>query len=164
MSSRANCNRMGLLAFVVYAVLGSGTAVACTCAAHPEDVDKAVALAYARADVVFIGDVTAVKRKLFSLPQTRETAFAVRKAWKGLSNSTALVRTAMGEIACGYKFDKPGKYLVFAYWDQQREMLTTNMCELTRKEGFAGDYIAALDKLKDREIRLQKSPEAPSRE
>jgi hypothetical protein len=128
-------------------MFGAGNADACMCVAYPEDVDKAVAMAYAYADVIFLGDVTAVKRKFLSYPQSRHTTFTVLKSWKGLNSSMAIVRTAISETACGYTFKKPGKYLVFANWDVKREVLTTNMCELNRRESDAGDYIVELDKL-----------------
>ena len=78
----------------------------------------------------------------------REVTFIVLTFWKGLtSRNPAVVRTATSSISCGFEFRKPGKYLVFGYWDVEREVLTTNMCELTRRESEAQRFIQELDKL-----------------
>jgi len=65
-------------------ILAPSVAVACTCAAFPDDEAKAAAIAYARADVVFLGVVTSIKSKWWQLPiAVRDTTFDVREAWKG---------------------------------------------------------------------------------
>lgn len=134
---------------VVAAVLSADSASACSCAAYPDDVGKAVALAYRNADVVFLGSAVSVKRKIIRMPPVRETTFEVHKSWKGLSEgvASALVRTTIGESACGYSFERRGRYLVFAQWLSNAEILTTNLCELTDKEARALDRIAELEKL-----------------
>ena len=137
----------------ILAVSGIGLwgelANACSCAAYPDDVEQAVSLAYAQADVVFLGDVTSSTRKWMRSPQARETSFHVLKSWKGLAedNTTALVRSNIGEIACGYKFDRNGQYLVFAYWDAKGQILVTTFCDLTRMAAEAGEHIDVLEKI-----------------
>jgi hypothetical protein len=130
-------------------ILAPTVAVACTCAAFPDDEEQAAAIAYARADVVFLGAVTHIKTKRWARPVAfRETTFEVRKAWKGLSGrDPAVVWSALGSLACGYKFDKPGEYLVFAYWDVEQQVLTTSLCDLTREASIAAGLIRELDKL-----------------
>ena len=140
-----------LLALVglVSVSLASSDALACSCAPYPEDEAKAAAKAFQQADVIFLGAVSAVKARRFRPLPVRDTTFDVLAAWKGLNDvKVALVRSAIGEIGCGYKFDLSKTYLVFAYWDQRRQILTTNMCELNRKESKAQGLIAELDKLK----------------
>lgn len=132
-------------------------AEACSCMAFPSDLEKAVTMAYAHADVVFLGDATAMRNTFLGILRQREVTFSVRDRWKGSIPDTMLVRTNIGEIACGYNFKKGNSYLVFAYWDQQRKKLTTSFCDLTRTEAEAKDAIGVLD-------RLMKSAHAAARQ
>jgi hypothetical protein len=122
-------------------------AEACMCMPFPDDFEKAVATAYARADVVFLGDALAMRNTVLGILQQREVTFSVRDRWKGSTSDTTLVRTNVGEIACGYNFKKRNSYLVFAYWDQQRQHLTTSFCDLNRTEAKAKGAISVLDRL-----------------
>ena len=122
-------------------------AEACSCAPYPDDLEKAVAMAYAQADVVFLGYAKETRNTTLGDLQQREITFSVRDRWKGSIPDTALVRTNFGEIACGYNFKKHYGYLVFAYWDQQRQYLMTSFCDLTRTEAKAKSAIGALDRL-----------------
>ena len=130
-------------------------AEACSCMAFPDDLEKAVAMAYAQADVVILGDATAIRKTFLGILRQHEVEFSVRDRWKGSIQDTMLVRTNIGEIACGYNFKKRNSYLVFAYWDRQRKHLTTSFCDLNRTEAEAKDAIVVLD-------RLAKRPEAAS--
>ncbi len=125
-------------------------AEACSCAPYPDDLEKAVAMAYAQADVVFLGYAKETRNTALGNLQQREVTFSVRDRWKGSIPGTALVRTNFGEIACGYNFKKHYGYLVFAYWDQQRQHLMTSFCDLTRTEAKAKSAIGALDRLTKR--------------
>ena len=130
---------------------------ACTCAPYPDDLEKAVTMAYAQGngifevDVIFLGDVTAMRyRTRGSLPHY-EVTFSVRDRWKGSIPDIVSVRTNAGEIACGYKFKKGNSYLVFAHWDEQRQQLATFLCDLTRSEAKAKDAIGVLDHLRNKQ-------------
>ncbi len=125
-------------------------AEACMCMPFPDDFEKAVATAYARADVVFLGDALAMRNTFLGSLQQREVTFSVRDLWKGSTADTTLVRTNIGEIACGYNFKEGNSYLVFAYWDQQLQLLTTSFCDLTRTEAEAKSAIGVLDRLTKR--------------
>jgi len=125
-------------------------AEACNCMAFPTDRHKAVAMAFSRADVVFLGDVTAMRNTSLGILRQREVTFSVRDRWKGSIPDTIVVRTNIGEIACGYEFKKRDIYLVFAYWDQQRKYLTTSFCDINRTEAEAKDEIAVLNGLTKR--------------
>jgi len=125
-------------------------AEACSCMAYPNNLEKAVALAYAQADVVFLGDAIAMRKTFLGILGQHEVTFSVRDLWKGSIPDTTLVRTNVGEIACGFDFKKRNSYLVFAYWDQQRQHLTTSFCDLTRTEAKATDAIGVLDRLTKR--------------
>jgi hypothetical protein len=122
-------------------------AEACSCAPYPDDLEKAVAMAYAQADVVFLGDALAMRNTVFGPLGQREVTFSVRDGWKGSVLDTTSVRTNIGEIACGYNFKKRNSYLVFAYWDEQRQYLSTSFCDLTRSEAKAKGAIDMLDRL-----------------
>ena len=87
---------------------------ACSCMAFPNDLEQAVAMAYSRADVVFLGDVTAMHKTSLGILRQREVTFSVTDRWKGSIPDTLVVRTNIGEIACGYEFRKRSSYLVFA--------------------------------------------------
>jgi len=115
--------------------------------AFPNDLEKAVAMAYAQADVVFLGDAMAMRNTFLGILRQREVTFTVRDRWKGSIPDTTLVRTNIGEIACGYDFKERNSYLVFAYWDRQRKHLTTSFCDLNRAEAEAKDAIVVLDRL-----------------
>lgn len=147
---RKSFTGVGLIFLAMYTTLESPTASACSCAAFPDDVEQAIAIAYARADAIFIGDVTSTNSKSFPLPPMRATTFTVRKVWKGNYDETAVVLSPVAEWACGYRFKRSGTYLVFANWEPRREVLMTNLCELNRSGRSADSFIAALDKLKGR--------------
>lgn len=137
------------LVLVAIAILTPQNAVACTCMPFPNDEAKAAAMAFAMADVIFVGVVTDVKTKRLRPLAVRDTTFEVLQAWKGpVGGDLTVVRSAVGEIACGYEFDKPGEYLVFAYWDVEHQILTTSMCDLNRESSRAVGLITELDKIK----------------
>lgn len=122
----------------------------CSCMAFPNDLEEAMAMAYANADVVFLGDVTATRNTFLGILRQREVTFSVRDRWKGPKPDTLFIRTNIGEIACGYDFRKGNSYLVFAHWDPQRKHLTTSFCDLNRTEAEAGDAISVLHRLANR--------------
>jgi hypothetical protein len=126
-------------------------AEACSCAPYPDDLEKAVAMAYAQADVVFLGDALAMRNTVLGSLGQREVTFSVRDRWKGSIPDTTSVRTNIGEIACGYNFKRRNSYLVFAHWDEQRQHLTTSFCDLTRSEGKAKGAIGVLDRMTKRQ-------------
>jgi len=139
--------RVTAIALLAVLATASKTAVACSCMAFPEDIDKAIAMAFSLADVIFLGSVQKTQKKMFRYPPARETDFLVKTSWKGLHTDRTKVRSNVGEIACGYEFRKPGTYLVFAYWDLKGEILTTSFCDLNRREEVAKDAIEALNKV-----------------
>jgi hypothetical protein len=122
-------------------------AKACSCAAYPDDIEKAVTMAYAQADVIFLGDVTAKRSRFLGILRQREVTFRVRDRWKGSITDTTLVRTNIGEAACGFNFKKGNSYLVFAHWVRQKQHLMTSFCDLTRTEAKAKGAISELDRL-----------------
>lgn len=145
----------GLISVLMFMCLPQ-PAKACTCAPYPDDVERAVTMAYApgsgifQVDFIFLGNVTAIhNRSNGSLPHY-EVTFSVRDRWKGSIPDIVSVRTNVGEIACGYKFEKRNSYLVFAHWDEQRQELATFWCDLTRAETKAQSAIDVLNRLTKR--------------
>lgn len=136
-----------VLTFLVH----SGGAKACTCAAYPAGIEQAVEVSYARADVVFFGEAIAVKKKRFRTPSYRDGTFRVRKRWKGSFEDTLLVRSNVGEIACGYDFRLGRSYLIFAHWEPRSEVFTTSFCDLNRTEADAATVSDVLDRMIERE-------------
>jgi hypothetical protein len=116
----------------------------------PKDIEQAMTIAYAQADVVFLGDATAMRNTFLGILGQREVTFLVKDRWKGTISDTILVRTNIGEIACGYEFKLHNSYLVFAYWNHEQNHLTTSFCDLNRTEANATDAIAALNRLTKR--------------
>ena len=138
---------LGIIFALFYLSMPSNAA-ACSCAVFADNLERAVALAYARADVIFLGDAITVRNKILRIPPQREAEFYVQGLWKGSILDVVLVRTNIEESACGYKFRERQSYLVFGYWDRKRRYLKTSFCELTRTEAEAKDAIVILDKIK----------------
>lgn len=127
----------------------SGVASACSCMAFPEDSDEAAEFAYSFADVVFLGTAESKKTKI-GYPLRSRTMFRIDAEWKGPGLEEIIVESNIGETACGYKFKKNRRYLVFAYWHKSDEFVTTSFCDLTGTEAESADLIAALDRIKPR--------------
>lgn len=150
---------LGFIFALLYLSMPSNAA-ACSCAVFPDNIERAVELAYARADVIFLGDAITVRNKFLRIPPQREAEFFVRERWKGSILEIMLVRTNMEESACGYKFREKESYLVFGYWDRKRHYLKTSFCELTRTKAEAKDAIVILDEIK-KKGRISGSSEQP---
>lgn len=151
---------LGAISVLVF-LCTAQVAEACSCAPYPNDIEKAVKMAYApgnsvfEVDVIFLGDVTALRSQTDGALRQYEVTFSVRDRWKGSIPDIVSVRTNAGEIACGYKFKKGNSYLVFAHWDKHRQQLVTFYCDLTRSEAKAKDAIAVLDHLTNKQRKGQ---------
>ena len=124
-------------------LLTGALADACSCMAFPEDIDEATAIAYDRADAVFVGDVVTTKAADDS--NYLDVQVDVRKSWKGVAaGSSITIRTSRSSAACGYPFRK-GAYLVFANESGDAGIYTTGLCSLNLVEKAATRHIGALD-------------------
>lgn len=98
-------------------------AFACSCAdrSTQERLDDAAA--------VFVGKV--IHKGLPSILRsgaTREYAFDVQRAWKGVSTKRITIQALDGgSESCGISFSKNQSYIIFAHYDEKR-MLQTNLC------------------------------------
>ncbi|WP_217595562.1 hypothetical protein [Cohnella sp. GbtcB17] len=98
-------------------------AFACSCA------DKSTQERLDGAAAVFVGKV--IHKGLPSILRsgaTREYAFDVQRAWKGVSTKRITIQAlGGGSASCGVSFSKNQSYLIFAHYDENR-MLQTNLC------------------------------------
>ena len=133
----------------VMSLFAVSKALACSCVPHNDDLPTAVARAYEQADAVFLGRAGSKHFRKDSIAGSHETDFIVEDRWKGLTGDTIKVRTNTGEAACGYRFHKSTRYLVFAYKTKDK-ILTTNLCELTQPAGQADETIEILNQLAGR--------------
>lgn len=134
----------GLVAVAFF--LAPTDARACSCMAFPDDPDEAAAVALAMADVVFLGTAGGSKTRVWFVKR-RQTAFVIETKWKGPDLDEITVESNIGEVACGFKFSKNRRYLVFSYWDESDEFVTTSFCDLTGLESETTALIAALDRI-----------------
>jgi hypothetical protein len=100
------------------------------------------------ADAVFLGTVTSVREVTERSGDgahavvSREVAFSVDAAWKGLAAREVLVYTGTGAGDCGFPFEVGKRYLVYGYGDDDR--LGTGVCTRTGGAAEAGKEIEAL--------------------
>lgn len=118
------------LAIVVFLLVSTGVAQACTCAPPPSP-----AQALSQSDAVFSGRVIKIKRvkskdALADLWGV-EVVFAVNTSWKGGRQKTVSVFTASQSAACGYNFSTGMTYLVYA--DASQGKLATSLCSRTSR-------------------------------
>ncbi|SFB25290.1 Tissue inhibitor of metalloproteinase [Cohnella sp. OV330] len=101
----------------------SDRASACSCAVRntQERLDDSAA--------VFVGQVIHKGLpSLFRSRETREYAFDVQLAWKGVSTKLITIQALSGgSESCGITFSKNQSYIVFAHYNENR-MLQTNLC------------------------------------
>ena len=97
-------------------------ALACSCAGP-----KPTSEVYQDSDAVFVGRATDIRNQdRFNIVQ-----FDIGMAWKGVSDSRVLVKTADSGSMCGYGFDLGRDYLVYAY-NGSSDYLSTSGCGRTQ--------------------------------
>lgn len=133
--------------FIIALLAGMFTApppafAACTCGT----IDAPPA-AYQNADAVFVGTVLSeFDYGRLSYAADQEIEFAVRRSWRGLISSRALV---LSGGPCYYLFDAGTEYLVYAYEDNEG-VLRTDTCTRTVPLAEAAqdlDYLAGFSTL-----------------
>jgi len=121
------------VAAAVLLLLAAEAADACECLPPGQPKDE-----LAQADVVFAGTADSVRQLMetttvlgnrVEVEGAVEVLFRVRASWKGLrSETTLVVRTAHDGGACGYHFEAHTDYVVYAWYDPQRQRLQTGLC------------------------------------
>lgn len=72
----------------------------------------------------------------------RKVHFSVRRSWRGVTTTTATVRTGSGGGDCGYHFDPGTSYVVYAY--RTDPGLATGICSRTSASAHAAEDFAFL--------------------
>ena len=149
-----------LQALVILAVLmivgPDRAALACSCMAYPADEAQAVAVAWPKADVIFLGKVTAIKSGIPGASRWRGVTLEVEQRWKGLPEDLpVVVRTASNSAACGYPYDLGRSYVVFAYRNPANDQLTTNLCALNKRRKHAEGVMRELDQVKRSAVKAR---------
>ena len=141
--------RYAILLLIVLGWLGltASTAQACSCFAPGPPCE-----AYGSASAVFTGTVVSVRRAEEPKPgpvqpinYLRIFKFSVDQAYLGVAGTEVEVTTGSGSGDCGYHFTVGERYLVYAYFYENR--LGTSICTRTRPFARAQDDLAFLGKL-----------------
>ena len=137
-----SANRLALVAGLAVSLLallaGAEPAHACSCAPSGSPAE-----ALERADAVFAGEVTAIRRlghPPFRLSSADPVAveFRVNQVWKGPIQDTQTVETEVSGISCGYEFKEGQHYIVYT-----SEGSRTGLCTRTAPAWMAfADFVA----------------------
>lgn len=108
---------------------------------------------YFDVDAVFLGTVQTIS----SIEVTDDPAyppyprrivrFAVTRAFKGVQGTSVEVTTGAGGGDCGFKFEKGGRYLVYARRTKDGSRLATSICSRTRPVATAAEDLRYLEDL-----------------
>ncbi|MFC3801470.1 hypothetical protein [Cohnella sp. GCM10012308] len=133
-----------MLAIVVFAGLVTfppSRAFACSC------VDSSIPQKLQDASAVFVGKVAHKGfSSFFTARETRQYAFKVERAWKGVATKRVTIQSIDGDASsCGTGFKRNHTYLVFAYQDEHKQ-LRTSLCSGNIPLTKADDAIAQLGK------------------
>jgi len=130
---------LGLL--VAFLAIPAGTAVACSCARL--DPKEQVG----QADTVFLGTAVSVRAQPGSGGGTGLVTAALRAdhVYKGRADAEFEVVTPNHSAACGYRFERGGRYLVLAKADGGR--LTTSLCSGNLRVPDTGRPLRAADEV-----------------
>jgi len=115
---------------------------ACDCGPPPPPAD-----ALANAHAVFLAEVVGIE----TIKETGllKVTMRVTRWWKGGDKSEVTVQTSSSGKACGYEFQKGGKYLVYAH--SEDGCISVSQCSRTRtdKEADASGDFGALGEGKE---------------
>lgn len=125
---------------VVVAGIFVPAALACRCAPPPPP-----AQALQQSGAVFLGKVTAVEGD--PADRLKTVTLSVEKWWKGGDAAQVKVTTSNSPASCGFRFEKDGRYLVYAFVGDGG-VLNVNSCSRTtdaKTAHAAGDFQALGD-------------------
>jgi len=128
-----------LLISLSYFMVSAKPVVACQC----DEYGVPVCAAYWRAGAVFVGqlrDISPVPKTENALPLAT-LHFIVEQPFRGVSTSLIDVETLYGTM-CDTKFVKGGRYLVYAYKENESQKLFTGFCTRTTELAHADDDLA----------------------
>jgi hypothetical protein len=133
-------------AAVLFVLLSSGRALACSCAGSGQPCQ-----AFGAAAATFVGTVTDVKTNQPKEGEKGEVVwgrrvfrFTVLQPFSGVAGSEVEVSTGLGGGDCGYGFKRGETYLVYAYGGREGQGLATGICTRTRHVSDAAEDLEFL--------------------
>lgn len=136
---------LGLL--IAFVAIPAGTAVACSCARlDPEEQ-------VGQADAVFLGTAVNVRARPAADGGSGLVTAELRAdhVYKGRADAEFEVVTPAHSAACGYQFERGGRYLVLAKADGDR--LTTSLCSGNLRVPDTGRPLRASDQVEGAGLR-----------
>ena len=113
--------------FIGVLVFGAQEALCqCTCAFIPGSVRFPVHKAFKTSDIVFTGEIVAVKKG--AAPDEYQVEFKIKSVWRKDVGESIILRTYRD--SCGFFGEKGEEYLVYAYVDEGA--FTTSGCTRTK--------------------------------
>lgn len=119
---------------------------ACSCEVPPS-VEEEVQ----RKTAVFSGKVINIteqskqsKGGIQSTADPMAVLFEVTSTWKGVNETQVLIYTATSSASCGFNFRLGGKYLIYAYGENEKGELITGICDRTALISEATEDLAVL--------------------
>lgn len=138
-----------LTIFLAVVLFGFENAKACECMGTGKPTSE-----FRKTPVIFVGTVKSVNsadsRKFGDDYNFNDlqTTFLVNEKFKGVKGNEIDIYTSSQGTACGFRFQKGEKYLVYAYSeDQSRKYYSTSICTRTRLAEGKADEIAVLRSL-----------------
>lgn len=134
-----------LMCLIVFLMIGTAEAYACSCAFG----GGAVCQDYWQASAVFVGTVidtktVSIKRETYE-QQQRLVRFSMDEPFRGVEGAQVEVMTGLGDSDCGIGFVQSQQYLVYASLFEDK--LYTGICMRTKKVSAATsdlEYIRGL--------------------
>jgi len=120
----------------VFVLVAAASSYACTCAPS-----QSATAELKRAAAVFSGKVLEIKRhkEAANLFEGVEVIFVVDRDWKGVEGTTVSVFTSSWGASCGYGFKAGRTYLVYAYENTERRLVTSICSRTTRLKNARED-------------------------
>src|SRR5688572_12494594 len=130
----------------IFVLIAAASSFACTCAPSQSATEE-----LKRAAAVFAGRVLEVKRhkRPANLFADVEVIFVVDRDWKGVEGTTVSVFTGSWSASCGYGFKAGRTYLVYAYENTERR-LVTGICSRTTRLKNAREDLKQIGPGRDR--------------
>lgn len=118
--------------FLASVLVSFENAKACSCTGKDTPAKE-----YVEAKYVFVGSISNLSRvSNRSGFSDLRAIFDIEEVFKGNKEVKQNVFTSTQGTACGYPFQENGRYLVYAYLDEETKSLETNICTRTRRLSF----------------------------
>ena len=126
----------GLASLTLLTISNESPAIACSCKPllpPSEAIEKA--------DAVFTGEAVEIRLikewdsygdEIHFTPSLY-TRFEILGVWKGVDRQSVWIRTNPSIASCGSVFEVGRSYLVYAYWSEEHDVLSTGLCTRTAR-------------------------------